>query len=234
MTEPTASTPNAPESTEPLEASETVSTAPSAAVPEPGETAAQASGEAAGKASDETAGQESGEESGEAAAPGEAQPAPTILVLTEEALKPVDVEKIIALHEDEDVAPTYRVLVPADTERNMLSTFLDHLSLFEMREALDSLRPINRNEAHADADTALSTTLAEFAQHQVAATGEITADDPIPTLEEEVSRLNASEIVIVTEPHAVEDTFHRDWASRAREQLGLPVLHMYAGDWRLG
>jgi hypothetical protein len=162
----------------------------------------------------------------------EAQPSPTIIVLTEEALKPGDVEKIIALHEQE--AATYRVLVPADTERNMLASFLDHLSLFEMREALESLRPIDRNNAHADATTALATTLGEFEQHQVAATGEITTDDPMPTLLEEVRRLDAREVVVVTEPHAVEDTFHRDWASQAREALGVPVLHMYAGDWRLG
>src|SRR5829696_7589523 len=86
-----------------------------------------------------------------AAADGTAtpEPTPTVLVLTEEALKPVDVDKIVALHEDE--APTYRVLVPADTEHNLLSSFLDHLSLFEMREALDALRPVDRAEARVDA-----------------------------------------------------------------------------------
>lgn len=164
--------------------------------------------------------------------PADGGPTPAIIVLTEEALKPVDVDKIVALHEEE--APTYRVLVPADTDRNLLSSFLNHLSLFEMREALESLRPVDRVEAHADADTALSRTLAEFESHSVAATGEITADDPMPTLVEEVARLGAQEVVVVTEPHAVEDTFHTDWASRAREALGVPVLHMYAGDWRLG
>jgi hypothetical protein len=56
----------------------------------------------------------------------------------------------------------------------------------------------------------------------------------MPTLQAEVERLHASEVVIVTEPLAIQDTFHTDWASRAREELGLPVLHMYAGDWRLG
>ncbi len=172
-------------------------------------------------------------EQGEGAAPHQGSTAaPTVIVLTEEALKPVDVEKIVAMHQDEDA--TYRVLVPADTDRNMLSSFLDHLSLFEMREALDSLRPVDGTDAHADAETALSTTLSEFAAHHVAATGEITADDPMPTLVEEVARLGAREVVVVTEPHAVEDTFHTDWASKAREALGLPVLHMYAGDWRLG
>jgi hypothetical protein len=116
----------------------------------------------------------------------------------------------------------------------MLSSFLNHLSLFEMREALESLRPVDRDEAHADAQSALDTTLAEFAAHDVPATGEITGDDPLPTLLEEVARLDASEVVVITEPQAVEDTFHRDWASKARETLGVPVLHMYAGDWRLG
>src|SRR3954468_17785710 len=86
-------------------------------------------------------------------APDHTGPAPTIIVLTEEALKPVDVDKILGLHEDD--APPYRALVPADTERNLLSSFLNHLSLFEMREALESLRPVDRSEAHTDADTAL-------------------------------------------------------------------------------
>ncbi|GAA3688804.1 hypothetical protein GCM10022399_00580 [Terrabacter ginsenosidimutans] len=202
MTEPTAAVPNAPE---PDELAATAPTAPAAPV----EGAAADGGE-----------------------PADGGPTPAIIVLTEEALKPVDVDKIIGLHEDE--APTYRVLVPADTDRNLLSSFLNHLSLFEMREALESLRPVDRGEAHADADTALSTTLAEFEGHAVVATGEITADDPMPTLLEEVARLGAQEVIVVTEPHAVEDTFHTDWASRAREALGVPVLHMYAGDWRLG
>lgn len=160
-------------------------------------------------------------------------PAPTaIIVLTEVGLKPVDVDKIVSIP-GEDPA-TYRVLVPADTERNVLSSFLNHLSLFEMREALETLAPVDHKEAHADAETALAASLAEFERHGVAVTGEITADDPLPALVEEVDRLSASQVVVVTEPHAVEDTFHRDWASQARESLGLPVLHLYAGDWRLG
>lgn len=156
----------------------------------------------------------------------------TVIVLTEEALKPVDVEKIVALHSEEGV--TYRVLVPADTDRNMLSAFLNHLSLFEMREALEALRPVDRKGAHADAQTALDTSLKEFEAAGVTVTGELTGDDPMPMLESEVARLHAREVIVVTEPHAVEDTFHTDWASRARETLGLPVLHIYAGDWRLG
>ncbi|HET8594219.1 MAG TPA: hypothetical protein VFM07_03160 [Intrasporangium sp.] len=156
----------------------------------------------------------------------------TVVVLTEEALKPVDVKKIVALHQDEPA--TYRVLVPADTQGNVLVSVLNHLSLFEMREALEALTPVDRDEAVADAASALRTSLAEFEAVGAKATGEVTADDPMPTVEDEVSRLKAAELVVVTEPLAIQDTFHTDWASRARETLGVPVLHMYAGDWRLG
>ncbi len=155
-----------------------------------------------------------------------------IIILTEEPLRPVDATKIIGLHEGDDIG--YRVLVPADTERNVLVSLLDHLSLFKMREAMEALRPVDRTEARSDADHALATSLEVLAAAGAQASGAITADDPLPMLTDEVARLSAREVVIVTEPHAVEDTFHTDWASKARDRLGVPVLHMYAGDWRLG
>lgn len=166
-----------------------------------------------------------------AGGPDQAAPR-TVVVLTEEALKPVDVKRILALHEIEPA--TYRVLVPADTQHNVLVSVLNHLSLLEMREALEALTPVDRDEAVADADSALNTTLAEFEAAGASATGEVTADDPMPAVQDEVKRLHAAELIVVTEPLAIQDTFHTDWASRARETLGLPVLHMYTGDWRLG
>lgn len=155
-----------------------------------------------------------------------------IIVLTEEPLRPIDVSRIVGLHEGEEL--TYRVLVPADTKRNVLVALLNHLSLFEMREAMEALRPVDRAEAHADASHTLARSLEALRACGVEASGVITDDDPLPALKDEVRRLSAREVVVVTEPHAVEDTFHTDWASKAREQLGLPVLHMYAGDWRFG
>jgi hypothetical protein len=40
--------------------------------------------------------------------------------------------------------------------------------------------------------------------------------------------------VVITRPHAVADTFHTDWANKAQDQLGLPVLHLYAGSGFIG
>ena len=46
--------------------------------------------------------------------------------------------------------------------------------------------------------------------------------------------LDEAYVEFVTDPHAVEDTFRRDWASKARDALDLPVLHLYRGTSMLG
>jgi hypothetical protein len=159
---------------------------------------------------------------------------PTVVVLTEEALDAGDASRVAGLHQGERL--TYRVLVPSDTERNLLADVLDHLSLFELREALDALRGKEHGhpEQPRDAGQALAASVAALSALGVEATGEVTADDPLPALASAVERFGAREVIVVTRPHAVEDTFHRDWASRARDTLGVPVLHVYAGTTFLG
>ncbi|MEJ5944555.1 hypothetical protein WDZ17_04505 [Pseudokineococcus basanitobsidens] len=159
-----------------------------------------------------------------------------VLLLTEEALDEGDAARITALHEAEGVLADYRVLVPADTERNLLADVVDHLSLFELREALDAVREgqPDGQEARAEAGTALQRSLDVLHAAGAGAQGEVVQDDPLPALEQAVAAGGVREVVVVTRPHAVEDTFHRDWASRAREALGVPVLHVYAGSARLG
>lgn len=158
----------------------------------------------------------------------------TILLLTEQALDHDDAHRIAELHEGETL--DYRVLVPADTERNLLADVVDHLSLGELREALDAIRgrEPKGDQARATADEALAASLEALRSLGVQAEGEVTQDDPLPALSTAVTSYGAREIVVVTRPHAVEDTFHRDWASRARERLGVPVLHVYAGTTFLG
>lgn len=160
--------------------------------------------------------------------------ASTIVVLTENTLADVDIVHVLALHDDETI--TYRVLVPADTERNMLVSFVDHLGLGRLREALaDVLRREPRpTEAKAEAAEQLAESLAAFAAAGVTAEGVIVDDDPLPALKAAVAAGGVREVVVVTYPHAVEDTFHRDWASRAREVLKVPVLHLYSGTSELG
>ncbi|GAA4990034.1 hypothetical protein [Kineococcus glutinatus] len=155
-----------------------------------------------------------------------------IVVLTEEALGADDAAHIAGLHEGEDV--DHLVLVAADTERNVLADLLDHLSLGELREALDAVRGRPDPErARHDAATALERSLAALRAAGLRAEGALTDDDPLAELRAAVAD-GARMVVVVTRVHAVEDTFHRDWASRARDSLGVPVLHLYAGTPRLG
>lgn len=160
--------------------------------------------------------------------------ASTVVVLTEDTLVDADVAQILALHDDPSL--TYRVLVPADTERNMLVSFVDHLGLGNLRRALDDVigREPEPTEAKAEAADQLAQSLATFAAAGATADGRIVEDDPLPALKAAVAAGWAREVVVVTYPHAVEDTFHRDWASRAREVLQVPVLHLYSGTSELG
>ncbi|MDM7831348.1 hypothetical protein [Cellulomonas edaphi] len=158
----------------------------------------------------------------------------TILVLIEDTLAPVDIEHLLALHEGEVL--DYHVLVPADSDRPLLATVIDNLGLGELGDAFDRLRgkePSVR-EAKATADEQLAATLAEFAAAGREASGEVVDDDPLPALRAAAENGDVREIAVVTYPHAYLDTLHRDWASRAREELELPVLHLYSGTSELG
>ena len=158
--------------------------------------------------------------------------APSIVLLTEEALTPADAERLTRLHADEEIR--YRVLVPADVERNLLADVLDHLSLFQLREALEAVRG-EEEPTRAEAADALAKSLTALAGVGVTADGTVVEGDPVTQLEKAVAAdSDTQEVIIVTRPHAVEDTFHTDWASRARELLGVPVLHVYAGSSFLG
>lgn len=157
-----------------------------------------------------------------------------VVVLTEDALTDADVAHVTGLYEGRDVA--FHLLVPADTEQNVLASLVDHLSLGELREALDAVlgREPEPAEARRTAVEQLDASVAAFRAAGATVEGVVVSDDPLPALRAAVADREVGEVVVVTLPHALEDTFHRDWASRAREELHVPVLHLYAGTSRLG
>jgi hypothetical protein len=164
----------------------------------------------------------------ERAAGEEATVAQHLVVLTERALTAADAERLVALHDPEN--PTFRVLVPAGGRRNVLVDVLDHLSLLQFREAAEA---VGERDAHVEESTSqaqgdVDASVAQLRALDVEAAGQVVdGGDPIGALTKAVQE-GADEVVVVTSPHAVEDTLHRDWASVARERLGVPVLHVYA------
>ena len=152
----------------------------------------------------------------------------SLVVLTERALSAADAERLVALHDPD--SPTFRVLVPAGGRRKVLVDVLDHLSLLEFREAVEAVgeRDEHVEKTNSQAAKDVDASVAALRALDVQATGEVVdGKDPVAALASAVQD-GADEVVVVTSPHAVEDTLHRDWASVARERLGVPVLHVYA------
>jgi hypothetical protein len=80
---------------------------------------------------------------------------------------------------------------------------------------------------------AVNESVALFTAAGVDAKGSITGSNPIPAAIEAVAQYNPDEIIVVTPPHLVTDGLHRDWASRLREEIKLPVLHTISGTDRV-
>ena len=157
----------------------------------------------------------------------------TVILLTEDALQPSDVDQILDYY---PAGSTFQVLVPADTDRNVLVDVINHLGVGELREAWEEItedEPSPR-EARQEASMALELSLGALTGRGLLADGVVVQDDPLPALTQAVNNHRADEVLVVTEPKMLDDTFRRDWASRAREALGVPVLHLYTGSSIVG
>jgi hypothetical protein len=58
--------------------------------------------------------------------------------------------------------------------------------------------------------------------------GEVVESHPIELMKSVVEQTHADEVIVLTAPHLVEEFFHRDWTSRARHKVGVPVLKLFA------
>jgi len=157
----------------------------------------------------------------------------TIVVLTEEPLNDADVRNLSFLRGEET---GFLVLVPADTHRNLLADFLDHLSLLEIGQAFRALthgQP-RADQARAEADESLKSSLELLAASGLRADGKVVGDEAVPAFVQAVRNTDARQAVVITTPHAVADTFHTDWANQAQDKLGVPVLHLYSGSGYIG
>ena len=157
-----------------------------------------------------------------------------IVILTEEPLGADDRVNIESLLAGGD-APLV-VLVPANTERHLLVDFLENLSMLEIDKAFRELTAKSPDPAseRAEAAETLAASLAALAGLGAGVTGEVVEGEAVEGLVAKVKDLGAEQAVVVTRPHALADTFHTDWANRAQDQLGLPVLHLYAGSGFIG
>jgi len=154
----------------------------------------------------------------------------TILLLSETTLTDHDVRRIAELHGDEAIE--VHLLVPADAAHNRLIEALDEVALGRLREAIEDDEPTPEQAEH-DAMHAVNASLDALRAAGVNARGSVTGSDPVPAAGEAVRLDSSDEVIVVTPPHPVEAALHRDWASRLREGLRLPVLHIVSGTDRV-
>lgn len=153
----------------------------------------------------------------------------TIVLLIEKVMDEGDVRLVTTLHED--VETSFVVVLPGKTDHHRLVRALDDVALGHLEEAAEE---VERSDEPADeaADATRRTLNASVAALQAAgvqAAGETApGEDPLQILKDVVERHSADEVIVLTDPHLIEEFFHRDWASRARHKVGVPVLKLFA------
>jgi hypothetical protein len=151
----------------------------------------------------------------------------TSVLMIEKALTSEDVEFVTSLHGDEEVS-FHVLLQPRGDQADRLLRAIDDVALGELDEAARE-REAPEGEAAKDFGTrALEVSLQALQASGGEAEGRLIEDHPLDALKALVGEVGADEVIVLTDPHYVEEFFHRDWASRARHKVGVPVLKLFS------
>jgi hypothetical protein len=154
-----------------------------------------------------------------------------VIVLAEQAMSAGDAAEVVSLHEDIGEKRRYHVLIPCENARLQVEAALGSLAASETLAAPAIVgSEVDTEEAQrnidADAESAVSVSVAAIKATGLDATGEFTSDDPMHELARVAGQQQADEVIVMTRPHIVQEFLHLDWASKARRTLGVPVLHL--------
>ncbi|MFC9925955.1 indole-3-glycerol phosphate synthase [Streptomyces sp. NPDC127190] len=151
----------------------------------------------------------------------------TSVLMIEKALTSADVEFVTTLHGEEPV--TFHVLLqPRGDQADRLLRAIDDIALGELDEAVREGETPEGEEALSVGRRALEVSLAALRAAGSEAHGSLVEDHPLDALKDLVASVSADEVIVLTDPHYVEEFFHRDWASRARHKVGVPVLKLFS------
>lgn len=150
----------------------------------------------------------------------------TTVLMIEKPLVPTDVELLTTLHGDDPVS--FVVLMQPHGDQDRLLRALDDVALGNLDEAVHEGDEPEGNAALQPAERALNHSLEALRAAGSQAVGQIVEKHPLDLLRKVVEQTGADEVIVLTAPHLVEEFFHRDWTSRARHKVGVPVLKLYA------
>lgn len=151
----------------------------------------------------------------------------TSVLMIEKALTSADVEFVTTLHGDEPVS-FHVLLQPRGEQADRLLRAIDDVALGELDEAVREGETPEGEEAKGMGQRALEVSLQALRASGDEAEGRLVEDHPLDALKTLVGEIGADEVIVLTDPHYVEEFFHRDWASRARHKVGVPVLKLFS------
>ncbi|MBT2414211.1 indole-3-glycerol phosphate synthase [Streptomyces sp. ISL-12] len=151
----------------------------------------------------------------------------TSVLMIEKALTSADVEFVTTLHGDEAVS-FYVLLQPRGDQADRLLRAIDDIALGELDEAVREGETPEGEEALTTGQRALEVSLTALRASGNEAVGRLIDEHPLDALKTLVEEIGADEVIVLTDPHYVEEFFHRDWASRARHKVGVPVLKLFS------
>ncbi|MCX2185131.1 indole-3-glycerol phosphate synthase [Streptomyces sp. SKN60] len=151
----------------------------------------------------------------------------TSVLMIEKPLTSTDVDFVTTLHGDEVVS--FIVLMqPRGDQADLLLRAIDDVAMGELKEATREGDEPEGKEARPLAEQALEASLQALRAAGCEAVGQVVEDHPLNKMKSVVDESEADEVIVLTAPHYVEEFFHRDWASRARHKVGVPVLKLFA------
>ncbi|MCX4806436.1 indole-3-glycerol phosphate synthase [Streptomyces sp. NPDC058682] len=150
----------------------------------------------------------------------------TSVLMIEQPLTAVDVDFVTNLHGDDPVS--FIVLMQPRGDQDRLLRAIDDVALGEIPEAIREGDEPEGEAALGPAAHALAHSLNALRAKGANAVGQLVEDHPLDKLKTVVDEHQADEVIVLTAPHFVEEFFHRDWASRARHKVGVPVLKLFA------
>ncbi|MEV6941733.1 indole-3-glycerol phosphate synthase [Streptomyces sp. NPDC051172] len=151
----------------------------------------------------------------------------TSVLMIEKALTSADVEFVTSLHGDEEVS-FHVLLQPRGDQADRLLRAIDDVALGELDEVARERDVPEGEAARPFGEQALEVSLQALQAAGSSAEGRLIEDHPLDALKGLVDEVGADEVIVLTDPHYVEEFFHRDWASRARHKVGVPVLKLFS------
>jgi hypothetical protein len=148
----------------------------------------------------------------------------TTILLVDRAVNEADAAELTSLHEGE--RERFVVLLPVSGGGHGLLAALDDVALADFEDVVKDLEEPEASEAAVVARDALDHTVRLLTECGAAASGVLVSDKPLRVLPKIARRYQADEIVVLVEPHFIEEFLHTDWASRARRATGLPTLKL--------